>query len=129
MERRTFLLALFGGVIAAATAPSLAEAASRLDASPADPVRDALSDRPEAVEVSAETTEALDAADKEFAQYGYYYRRPVRRVYYRRPVRRVYYRPVVYRRPVRRVYYRRPVYYRPVRRVYYRRPVRVMRAY
>jgi hypothetical protein len=128
MERRTFLLALFGGVIAAATAPSLAEAASRLDASPADPVRDALRDQPEAVEVSAENAEALDAADKEFTQYGYY-RRPVRRVYYRRPVRRVYYRPVVYRRPVRRVYYRRPVYYRPVRRVYYRRPVRVMRAY
>lgn len=114
MERRTFLLALFGGVVAASIAPSLAEAAAR-PASAAPP--DVL---PDELEIASDDKTALDAADKEFSQY--YYRR---RVYSRRPVRRV-----VYRRPVRRVYYSRPVYYRrPVRRVYYRRPVRVIRFY
>ncbi len=111
MERRTFLIGLFGGLAAVSIAPGLAEAASEKT-----PVAAAKA-LPEAVEVVADDKAALDDADKEFSQY--YYRRPVRRVYYRRPVRRVY-----YRRPVRRVYYRRPV-----RRVYYRRPVRVIRFY
>lgn len=108
MERRTFLMGLFGGLAAAAIGPSLAEAAT--EATPNLPV----AQMPETIEVAADDKKTLDEADKEFSQY--YYRRRVvrRRVYYRRPVRRVY-----YRRPVRRVYYRRPV-----RRVYYRRPVR-----
>lgn len=112
MERRTFLMGLFGGLAAAAIGPNLAEAA------PATPPTLPVADMPETIEVAADDKKALDEADKEFSQYYYrrrvYYRRPVRRVYYRRPVRRVY-----YARPVRRVYYRRPV-----RRVYYRRPVR-----
>jgi hypothetical protein len=112
MERRTFLLALFGGLAAAAVAPGLAEAAQPTPTPVPTPA-----DLPEAVEVAVDDKAALDAADKEFSQYYYYRRRPVRRrvVYYRRPVRRV-----VYRRPVRRVYYRR---------TYYRRPVRVLRFY
>ncbi|MGL4439386.1 MAG: hypothetical protein ACRCUE_08950 [Bosea sp. (in: a-proteobacteria)] len=113
MERRTFLLALFGGVVAASIVPSLAEAATPVQTTTPPDVL------PEELEISSDDKTALDEADKEFSQY--YYRRRVyrRRVYYRRPIRRVY-----YRRPVRRVYYRRPV-----RRVYYRRPVRVLRFY
>jgi hypothetical protein len=114
MERRTFLLALFGGLAAAAIAPGLAEAAQPTPSPVPTPA-----DLPEAVEVAVDDKAALDAADKEFSQYYYYRRRPVRR-----PVRR---RVVYYRRPVRRVVYRRPVrrvYYRPA---YYRRPVRVLR--
>jgi hypothetical protein len=112
MERRIFLLALFGGLAAAAGAPSLAEAAQPTPSPVPKPA-----DLPEAVEVAVDDKAALEAADKEFSQYYYYRRRPVRRrvVYYRRPVRRV-----VYRRPVRRVYYRR---------AYYRRPIRVLRFY
>jgi hypothetical protein len=104
MERRTFLLGLFGGLAAVAIAPGIAEAASETTPLvPAQPL-------PDVIEVAADTKAALDEADKEFSQY-----------YYRR---RVYRRRVYYRRPVRRVYYRRPV-----RRVYYRRPVRVIRFY
>ncbi len=104
MERRTFLLGLFGGLAAVTIAPGISEAASdKIPLAPAQPL-------PEVVEVAAENKAALDEADKEFSQY-----------YYRR---RVYRRRVYYRRPIRRVYYRRPV-----RRVYYRRPVRVIRFY
>lgn len=102
MHRRTFLLGLFGGLAAVTMAPQLAEAA------PLPPAPARGEDLPEEVEVSVPDQQALEAADKQFAQY--YRRRRV--VYVRRAPR------VIYRRPVRRVVYVRP------RRVYYRRPVR-----
>ena len=86
MERRTFLMGLFGGLAAAAIGPSLAEAATETTLPVAQ--------LPETIEVAADDKKALDEADKDFSQYRYrrvYYRRPVRRVYYRRPVRRVYF--------------------------------------
>lgn len=100
MERRTFLMGLFGGLAAAAIGPTLAEAAT--ETTPTLPV----AQLPETIEVAADDKKALDEADKEFSQYYYRRRRIVRRrvIYRRRYVRRVY-----YRRPVRRVYYRRPV--------------------
>lgn len=104
MERRTFLLGLFGGLAAAVAGAKVAEAAP---ATTATTVPD-LPDTAKAVEIASDDRAALEAADKEFSQVYI-----VRRRYYR-PRRVVYYRP-------RRVYYRRPV------RVYYRRPVRVRR--
>jgi len=86
MERKIFLFVLFGDLAAAAVAPGLAEAAQPTSSPVPTPA-----DLPEAVEVAVDDKAALDAADKEFSQYCYYRRRPVRRrvVYYRRPVRRV----------------------------------------
>ncbi|MCX7325598.1 MAG: hypothetical protein NTZ14_14455 [Hyphomicrobiales bacterium] len=100
MERRTFLMGLFGGLAATAIGPSLAEAAT--ETTPTQPVAQV----PATIEVAADDKKALDETDKEFSQYYYRRRRIVRRrvIYRRRYVRRVY-----YRRPVRRVYYRRPV--------------------
>lgn len=102
MERRSFIMALIGGLAAATLAPKLAEAASPAPAQPGP------AERPEVLKAAAGDEQALEKADKAYSQY--YVRR---RVYYRRPVRRV-----VYVRPRRRVVYVRP------RRVYYRRPVR-----
>jgi hypothetical protein len=110
MERRTFLLGLFGGLAAAAgfgatgARPAQAPASARADPQPDAPT--------EAANIKPED---LDAVRVEEAQY--YYRRryrPWRRRYYRRywRRRRRYWRP-------RRFYYRR--YWRPRRRYWRRR--------
>lgn len=95
MDRRSFVMALFGGLAAASVGGIAASEAAQPKLVPTPGPDKA----PE--EIDPEAKAALDKTDADFSQY-YYYRRPVYR-------RRVYYRPV-YRRPV--YYYRRP------RRVY-----------
>lgn len=109
MNRRSFVLSLFGGLAAAGLGgAAIAEAATTAPIpAPA---------QPEAGAVDAATKAALDKADAEFSQV------VVRRttVVRRRP-HPVYRRPVVVRRTT--VVRRRPVYRRPVvvrRRVYVR---------
>ncbi len=96
MDRRSFVMALFGGLAAAGVGGIAASEAAQPKLTPVptpDPAK-----APE--ELSAEAKDGLDKADTEFSQY-YYYRRPrYRRYYYRRP--RYYYRP---RRVYRRRYY------------------------
>lgn len=102
MDRRSFVMALFGGLAAASVGGIAASQAAQPAPVPTPAPAPAAARKPE--DLDPETAASLDKTDADFSQY-YYYRRPVYR-------RRVYYRPV-YRRPV--YYYRRP------RRVYYRR--------
>lgn len=100
MQRRTFLLGLFGGLAAAA---GLAGAASTpAEALPQSPVP-APGPDPEAADIKAED---LDGVGVEESRYRRYRRWRRRRVYY-------------YRRP--RYYRRRVYFYRPRRRYWRRR--------
>lgn len=97
MDRRSFVMALFGGLAAASVGGIAASEAAQpklVPVPPKDPAK-ASEDLP------TEVAETLDKTDAEFSQY-YYYRRPRYRRYYARP--RYYYRP-------RRYYYRRRYYY------------------
>lgn len=105
MDRRSFVMALFGGLAAASVGGIAAAEAAQAKPVPTPTPEPKAAEGGEALD--AETSTALDKADADFSQY-YYYRRPR---YYRRP----YYRPRYYRRP----YYRPRYYYRP--RPYYRR--------
>jgi hypothetical protein len=104
MDRRSFVMALFGGLAAASVGGIAAAEAAQPKLVPTPAPEPKATEGGEALD--ADTSAALDKTDAEFSQY-YYYRRP----YYRRP----YYRPRYYRRP----YYRPRYYYRP--RPYYRR--------
>lgn len=104
MDRRSFVMALFGGLAAASVGGIAASEAAQPKLGPTPVPTPTPEPEMAPEEIDADTKAALDKTDTDFSQY-YYYRRPVYR-------RRVYYRPV-YRRPV--YYYRRP------RRVYYYR--------
>jgi hypothetical protein len=97
VNRRSFVLSLFGGLAAASLGgAAIAQAATEL------PVA-----TPASAEIDASTKAGLDKADAEFSQVVVRRTTVVRRPVYRRPVYR---RPVV----VRRTVVRRPVYRRPV---------------
>lgn len=99
MDRRSFIMALAGGLAAAGTGGIAAAQAAQPRPVPAP--------GPQREEVASELAEGIDQTDAEFSQY--YYRRP-------RYYRRRYYRPRYYVRPR---YYRPRYYARPRRRVYY----------
>ena len=94
MDRRSFVMALFGGLAAASVGGIAASQAAQPKLAPLS------AKKPE--ELPEELKEGLDKTDADFSQY-YYYRRP-------RYVRRYYYHPRYYYRP-RRYYYRRRYYY------------------
>lgn len=110
MDRRSFIMALVGGMAAAglggiASAEAAGTAPSSTGLQPLPRREDA--PLPEEA-VSAQTKEALDKGEAKFTQY-YYYRRPryyARPHYYARPR---YYGPRYYARP--RYYYRPRRYY------------------
>lgn len=92
MNRRSFVLSLFGGLAAASLGgAAIAQAATEL------PVA-----TPASAEIDASTKAGLDKADAEFSQVVVRRTTVVRRPVYRRPV------------VVRRTVVRRPVYRRPV---------------